>query len=369
MSAPDSTRTAGSAARSPTAPTTPTRPSARSSASPCSRTRSLPPTSTRPWPSSRTSLFALDRVLRHHLERALEASLTSYQVHDRRDPQTSVANARDRLDEAANHIYLAGLAMSAARAEIADQGHDNTRCRGDPMNDTTAALLPEALDYAKRGWFVFPLVPGTKRPACPAHPAARCDRSDPWCRHGHTSWEQRATQNPDRIRRAWSNRPYGIGIACGPPGCWSSTPTSPNPASQPPRAAGPVRMCSPSWSATGRSPTPTPCRPRPAVSTATTAPRRRLQLGNTACRLGELIDTRGHGGYVVAPPTGRRRPRLPRSSATDPAPSCRPGSSTCSTTRTASRSLRPTGHPRPESPPAGRGHPAAGPLRGRRAGR
>ena len=70
--------------------------------------------------------FALDRVLRHHLERALDASLTSYQVHDRRDPQTSVANARDRLDEAANHIYLAGRAMSAARAEIADQGYDNT---------------------------------------------------------------------------------------------------------------------------------------------------------------------------------------------------------------------------------------------------
>ena len=68
--------------------------------------------------------FALDRVLRHHLERALDASLTSYQVRDRRDPQTSVANARDRLDEAANLIYLAGRAMSAARAEIADQDYD-----------------------------------------------------------------------------------------------------------------------------------------------------------------------------------------------------------------------------------------------------
>lgn len=70
--------------------------------------------------------FALDRVLRHHLGRALDASLTSYQVHDRRDSQTSVANARNRLDEAANDIYLAGRAMSAARSEIADQGYDNT---------------------------------------------------------------------------------------------------------------------------------------------------------------------------------------------------------------------------------------------------
>ena len=70
--------------------------------------------------------FALDRVLRHHLGRALEASLTSYQVRDRRDPQTSVFNARDRLDQAANHIYLAGRAFSAARTELADQGYDNT---------------------------------------------------------------------------------------------------------------------------------------------------------------------------------------------------------------------------------------------------
>ena len=75
----------------------------------------------------------------------------------------------------------------------------------------TAALL-----YASRGWHVFPLIPGTKRPACPGHPAARCDRSDPWCRHGHTGWEQRATTSDARIRRAWSSRPYGIGIACGP---------------------------------------------------------------------------------------------------------------------------------------------------------
>ena len=63
--------------------------------------------------------------------------------------------------------------------------------------DPTARLVDQlrtaALLYASRGWHVFPLIPGQKRPACPGHPAARCDRSDPWCRRGHSGWEQRAT--------------------------------------------------------------------------------------------------------------------------------------------------------------------------------
>jgi hypothetical protein len=57
------------------------------------------------------------------------------------------------------------------------------------ITDPTALidqLRDAALLYASRGWHVFPLIPGTKKPACPGHPASRCDRSDPWCRHGHS---------------------------------------------------------------------------------------------------------------------------------------------------------------------------------------
>ena len=68
-------------------------------------------------------LVALERVLRHHLGRALEASLTDPQVHDNRDPHTSVDQARDRLDQAATHIFAAGLALATVRPVIADQGH------------------------------------------------------------------------------------------------------------------------------------------------------------------------------------------------------------------------------------------------------
>jgi hypothetical protein len=76
-------------------------------------------------------------------------------------------------------------------------------------------LLTAALAAAARGWPVFPLRPGTKRPAL--HSEARCPRTG-ICRGGHQKPEQRATTDPDRIRRAWSAAPYNIGLATGPAG-------------------------------------------------------------------------------------------------------------------------------------------------------
>lgn len=64
-------------------------------------------------------LVALERVLRHHLGRALEASLTAHHIPD---TQVSVDRVRDRLDQAAAHVFAAGLAVAAARAEITHQG-------------------------------------------------------------------------------------------------------------------------------------------------------------------------------------------------------------------------------------------------------
>ena len=61
-------------------------------------------------------------------------------------------------------------------------------------------LLSAALDYAARGWHVFPLRPGQKRPAL------------------QSDWEGRATTDPDRIRGCWEHDDYNIGIACGPSG-------------------------------------------------------------------------------------------------------------------------------------------------------
>ncbi|MFJ9782543.1 bifunctional DNA primase/polymerase [Amycolatopsis sp. NPDC101161] len=64
----------------------------------------------------------------------------------------------------------------------------------------TNGLLAAALGAAERGWPVFPLAPRSKRPAIP-------------------DWQQRATCDPDRIRRWWRRHPrHNVGIACGPAG-------------------------------------------------------------------------------------------------------------------------------------------------------
>nr|WP_083466362.1 bifunctional DNA primase/polymerase [Kibdelosporangium sp. MJ126-NF4]CEL15091.1 FIG01131533: hypothetical protein [Kibdelosporangium sp. MJ126-NF4]CTQ93315.1 FIG01131533: hypothetical protein [Kibdelosporangium sp. MJ126-NF4] len=76
-------------------------------------------------------------------------------------------------------------------------------------------LLAAALRAAERGWHVFPLRPHTKKPAL--HGEKSCDHTGA-CRDGHQGWEQRATIDPDRIRRAWSTGPYNVGIATGPSG-------------------------------------------------------------------------------------------------------------------------------------------------------
>ncbi len=177
-------------------------------------------------------------------------------------------------------------------------------------------LVQAALDYAARGWHVFPLVPYTKKPACPAHTAARCDKSDPYCRHGHTSWEDRATRDPGRIRRAWSNRPYGIGIACGPsrlvvidtdvskPGAGAPSPWGPTGI-----RAGDGVLANLAADAGQKLPaTWTVATPSGGFHRYYQAPAG-IRLGNTAGKLGWLIDPRGRGGHVVAPPSRLLRGR------------------------------------------------------------
>jgi hypothetical protein len=174
-------------------------------------------------------------------------------------------------------------------------------------------LLDAALWCAARGWPVFPLRPGDKRPAFPDHDAAHCTGRDPRCRGGHTGWEPRATTGPDRIRRAWAHAPYNIGIAAGPAGLLVIDLDKPKPGETPP----------PQWAQPGitdgadvlaalcerhRQPFPSGTfmarTRRGGLHLYFTAPPG-TRLGNTSGRtprgLGWLIDTRGHGGCVVAP--------------------------------------------------------------------
>lgn len=163
-----------------------------------------------------------------------------------------------------------------------------------PTDRTTLAAA--ALAAAARGWHVFPLRPRDKRPAL---------RSD---------WEGRATTDPARIRRCWEHGPYNIGIACGPSGLVVIDLDVPKPGEHPP-----ADWANEPGVRDGADVLAALCerhgRPFP-FETFTVTTRRGgmhlyftapdgVRLRNTSGRhrtgLGWLIDTRAHGGYVVAP--------------------------------------------------------------------
>jgi hypothetical protein len=117
-----------------------------------------------------------------------------------------------------------------------------------------------------------------------------------------------ATTNHDQIDRIWSRRPYNIAIATGPSGLLVVDLDQPKTATDQP---------TPPWNLkgirNGRNVLDALARRAgqtlPATYTVTTpsggthlyfTQPRGHQLRNTAGRLGWKIDTRGHGGYVVA---------------------------------------------------------------------
>ncbi len=58
--------------------------------------------------------------------------------------------------------------------------------------------LEDALDYARQGWRVIPILPGSKRPAL-------------------TRWTEQATTDSATIKEWWDGHDdYGVGIATGP---------------------------------------------------------------------------------------------------------------------------------------------------------
>jgi len=183
---------------------------------------------------------------------------------------------------------------------------------------------------------VFPLRPNDKRPAFPDHDAEHRPgrRNDARCRNSHVGWEERATTDADRIRRAWgTGRPYGIGVACGPSGLVVVDLDTPKPDTGPPPA---------DWALPGVNDgadvLAVLCeqagQPLPVDTFTVTTGRGGKHLyyrhpdtgpslrntGGAAGGLGWLIDTRAHGGYVVAPPTTINRRPYTIAYDADPAP-------------------------------------------------
>ncbi|MGW8762322.1 bifunctional DNA primase/polymerase [Streptomyces sp. NPDC055815] len=164
-------------------------------------------------------------------------------------------------------------------------------------------LLAHAVAAAERGWHVFPLRPGDKRPA--GHAESRCPRTGR-CADGHKTPEQRATTDPDLLAAAWTHAPYNIGIATGPSGLLVvdlDTLKEEDEEGTPDGVTSLKALCERAGQAV-----PHTHRVRTArggMHLYFTRPDS-VRLGNTAGRLGKRIDTRGWGGYVVAP--GSRTP-------------------------------------------------------------
>ncbi|WP_033219426.1 bifunctional DNA primase/polymerase [Streptomyces virginiae] len=160
------------------------------------------------------------------------------------------------------------------------------------------ALLDAALAAASRRWPVFPLRPGSKNPAL--HRQDRCPETGV-CAGGHVKWEQRATTDPAVIVRCWSHKPYNIGLATGPAGLIVidlDMPKANSSQDAPGGADNLLALCE----RAGQTVPGTLAVRTPSGGTHLyfTAPDG-IRLGNTAGKLASLVDTRAHGGYVVAP--------------------------------------------------------------------
>ncbi|MFJ1786387.1 bifunctional DNA primase/polymerase [Streptomyces anulatus] len=159
-----------------------------------------------------------------------------------------------------------------------------------------ARLLSVALDAAEREWHVFPLRPRDKRPAL--HGETACPGTGD-CAAGHRKWEQRATTDPDRIRKAWSTGAFNVGLATGPSGL-VVVDLDPVKAKDPKGTPDGVTSLQALCERAGQT-VPATYRTRTASGghhLYFTAPPG-ARLGNSAGRLGTHIDTRAHGGYVV----------------------------------------------------------------------
>ncbi|MDU8996407.1 bifunctional DNA primase/polymerase [Streptomyces mirabilis] len=166
-----------------------------------------------------------------------------------------------------------------------------------PTDNRREALLAAALNAAGRGWHVFPLRPGTKRPAL--HGEATCPRTGA-CEAGHRKWEQRATTDPDRIRATWTTGAFNVGIATGPSGLLVvdlDMPKDNSNGDAPDGAATFGALCERTGNAV-----PTTYRTRTASGGQHLyfAAPSGVRLANTAGTVAPLVDTRAWGGYVVA---------------------------------------------------------------------
>lgn len=156
------------------------------------------------------------------------------------------------------------------------------------MPDPQLGMLRQAAQSAThRGWHVFPVIPGGKRPAV-------------------REWEQRATVDAVRVARCWSAGDFNIGVAAGPSGLVVVDLDVPKESDRGPEDLPDGIACGEDALAaladehgeTYPADTYTVRTGRGGTHLYFAAPEG-VELRNTAGTLGWKIDTRAHGGYVV----------------------------------------------------------------------
>lgn len=129
-----------------------------------------------------------------------------------------------------------------------------------------------ALEYASRGLYVFPIVPGDKKPAC--------------------KWRDESTTDQERIRAWWGKNPKAnIGLDCGKSGILAIDLDTKN------GQDGPGN-----WDALGYS-SDTAMSKTPSGGFHVIYSYSGKDIGNSASKLAQGIDVRGEGGYIVLPPS------------------------------------------------------------------
>ncbi len=170
--------------------------------------------------------------------------------------------------------------------------------------EQTAALRVAALAAAERGWYVVPLWPGGKQPAM--HGVMTCDHSGP-CAQGHLGWEDRATRDRQQIAHYWANQPLNVGIACGPSNLVVLDLDTPG--GDHAEAPCGVRHGADTLARLAREALGDGWKlPDDTYAVATSGGGLHLYyqapagvtLKNTSGAVGELVDSRANGGYVVA---------------------------------------------------------------------
>lgn len=227
-------------------------------------------------------------------EKGEPAALAAYQLREQ-DRHSPNLGAGARADLGADGGARGGADGGA--------GGDARRARGWPpalqssMDRETALLRDHALAAAMRGWRVFPLAPAGKAPGL-----------------REVNWEAWATSDLERIEQQWTpargnHGRWNIGIATGPSGLLVIDCDVPKPGERIPEEFEQT------WLRDGQGvlsdlegvhgdlpPTYMVHTPSGGLHLYFAAPLPGPDgalLGNTAGRLGWLIDTRGRGGYVV----------------------------------------------------------------------